>query len=372
MSEHIVVIGAGAVGCLTALELVHRGWQVTLLDRGRLGGEASWAGGGILFPLLPWHYAEPVNRLALAGTMQYPALCAELYDATGIDPEFQACGMLALADYGGDAALQWCASHAVPAQRQNDALWLPKVGQVRNPRLLKALRARLLTLGVHLLEHCELAPLQAPGSRIVGWESTHGKRIEAAAYVLTAGAWSRSLLGPHALWLEHKPIRGQMLLYKLAAPVLSHILYQEDFYLVQRRDGLLLAGSTMEDVGFDKSTTPEAAAYLHARATKLLPVLRDFSPVMHWSGLRPGAPDNLPVIARHPAFDNLYLNTGHFRYGVTMAPASAEILARLVGGVLPPPDSCTYPYPASGQQKPLIQQDKGRNVEETTLREDEA
>lgn len=346
---HVVVIGAGAVGCLTALELARRGWRVTLAERGALGREASWAGGGILFPLLPWKYLEPVNRLALAGAAQYPALCAELHETTGIDPEYQACGMLALADYGGTAAVQWCRAHGVAAQLQQDALWLPQVGQVRNPRLLQALRVRLLAVGVRVMEHAELAPLRTAGGRLTQWEMTDGSRIEADAFVLTAGAWSRQLLGPHALELQHKPMRGQMLLYRLPAPVLTHILYHEDFYLIQRRDGFLLAGSTVEDVGFDKSTTAEVATRLHAHALALLPALRDQAPLRHWSGLRPGAPDNLPVIARHPAFDNLYLNTGHFRYGVTMAPASAEILARLVCAEPPRDSAFTYPYPEGAQ-----------------------
>src|SRR5512139_3946501 len=119
----------------------------------------------------------------------------------------------------------------------------------------------------------------------------------------------------HAMTIGHKPMRGQMLLYRLAEQPLSHILYREDFYLIPRLDGHILAGSTVEDVGFDKSTTQDAAAELAAKACALLPELARAPLVKHWSGLRPGSPDNLPVIARHPQFDNLYLNTGHFRYG---------------------------------------------------------
>ena len=117
-------------------------------------------------------------------------------------------------------------------------------------------------------------------------------------------------------------MRGQMLLYRLAPDRLPHIRYREDFYLIPRRDGHILAGSTVEDVGFDKSTTASTAAQLAAKAAALLPALADAPIVKHWSGLRPGSPDNIPVIARHPHIENLYLNTGHFRYGVTMAPAT--------------------------------------------------
>jgi glycine oxidase len=163
--------------------------------------------------------------------------------------------------------------------------------------------------------------------------------------VLTAGAWSRGLLGGHAMDIRIKPMRGQMLLYRLAPGTLEHILYSEDFYLIPRRDGHILAGSTVEDVGFDKSSTPQAAADLRRKASRLLPALADAPVVKHWSGLRPGSPENIPTIARHPNFDNLYLNAGHFRYGVTMAPASAEMLADLMAG-RPPALAADYAFPA--------------------------
>jgi glycine oxidase len=322
----------GVVGCLSALELAIRGAQVTLVDKGELGRESSWAGGGILFPLLPWKYSEPVNRLALAGAAAYPTLCRELLQATGIDPQYAACGLLALEDYGGEAALDWCRSHHVAAEPRAGGLWLPGVSQVRNPRLMQALRAKLESYGVRIVENTELAPLPGQGKSLSAWMDSSGRRFEADAFVLTAGAWSRELLGEHALAIEIKPMRGQMLLYRLAPGVLQHILYQDDFYLIPRQDGHILAGSTVEEAGFDKSTTPEAASDLHRKATCLLPALAGTPIVKHWSGLRPGSPENMPVISRHPCFDNLWLNTGHFRYGVTMAPASAQILADLMDG----------------------------------------
>lgn len=332
MQSRALIVGAGVVGCLSALALARRGWRVTVAERGAVGGEASWAGGGILFPLMPWDYAEPVNQLAFAGAAGYPALCAELLEATGIDPEYQACGMLAVQDPATAAHLTWCRAHAVAAQLDGNALWLPAVAQLRNPRLVKALHARLLQLGVELHEHTELEPLAADGGRLAGWRSTAGQVFEADAYVVTSGAWSRHLLGQHASDIAIKPMRGQMLLYRLPPGTLPYILYHDDFYLIPRRDGHILAGSTVEDVGFDKSTTAEAFAALSAKAHELLPQLAEAPLLQHWSGLRPGSPDNLPTIGRHPQFDNLYLNAGHFRYGVTMAPASAERLCALLGG----------------------------------------
>lgn len=341
----VLIIGAGAVGCLSAMAFVKRGARVTLVERGELGMESSWAGGGILFPLLPWHYSEAVNRLAMAGAACYPALAEELRTTTGIDPEYTVSGMLIHPDFfDAEAAQQWCAGHGVIAEIREGKLWLPQVGQVRNPRLMQALRASLESRGVRIVENTELTPLQADGERIAAWTDTGGQRYEADAFVLTAGAWSRGLLGEHALDIRIKPMRGQMLLYRLAPGTLEHILYREDFYLIPRRDGHILAGSTVEDVGFDKSATPEAAADLHRKASHLLPALADAPIVKHWSGLRPGSPENIPTIDRHPSFDNLYLNTGHFRYGVTMAPASADMLADLMDG-RPPALADDYAFP---------------------------
>jgi glycine oxidase len=347
MTSRAVVIGAGAVGCLSAVALARRGWQVTLVDAGVVGGESSWAGGGILFPLLPWRYGDPVNRLALAGAAAYPALSEQLQDRTGIDPQYQVSGMRVLPDFGGDAAFAWCLEHGVVAELSEGTLWLPTVAQARNPRLMQALRAFIEVSGIKLLENTKLLPLQEPVGKISRWSSIDGQSLAADVFVLTAGAWSGELLGKKTLGIPVKPMRGQMLLYQLPPGTLQHLLYHDDFYLIPRRDGNILAGSTVEDVGFDKSTTTAAAADLHHKASRLLPALAKAPVIKHWSGLRPGSPENVPIIASHPDFDNLYLNTGHFRYGVTMAPSSAEILAAKVCGDALPVWVDDYMFPST-------------------------
>ncbi len=125
-------------------------------------------------------------------------------------------------------------------------------------------------------------------------------------------------------------MRGQILLYEQTSEKFAHIVYKDGFYLVPRQDGLLLAGSTLEDVGFDKNTTEEVKLALQIKAETILPGLKNASILKHWSGLRPGTPENLPTIAAHQTIQNLYLNTGHFRYGLTMAPASAQRIASLM------------------------------------------
>ena len=318
---------------MTALELHSLGFQVTIVERNTIAaqtsGEASWAGAGILFPLLPWFYKDEVNALSLAGAALYPEICQNLLAETGIDAEYLQSGMLVKAPFDAALAQSWCAKNGVAFQQQGNDLLLPNVAQVKPPHLLQALKACLLQRGVTLIEQTQLEPLPACET-IDGWRTSTGADLSADAFVVTSGAWSFELLKETASELNIKPMRGQILLYQLPANTLENIVYQEGFYLAQRRDGYLLAGSTLEDVGFDTGTTETVKLALQAKAEAILPSLKHAPVIKHWSGLRPGTPDNVPTIARHPTIKNLYLNTGHFRYGLTMAPESARRLAELI------------------------------------------
>jgi len=339
MAKSVIVVGGGIVGCLTALALRDRGCQVTLVERNvvaaQTSGESSWAGAGILFPLLPWMYKDAVNQLAMEGASLYPALCERLLNETGIDPEYTQSGMQILLSFDEEVAINWCENYQVPVEKKADGLLLPTIAQVRPPHLLQALRQILIQNGVSLLENTLLEPLKSI-EKIDSWETSTGLVLEADAFVVTSGAWSFDLLKDTAAGLNIKPMRGQILLYDVSnQPVLEkleNIIYSNGFYLVPRRDGLLLAGSTLEDVGFDKNTTEAVKQELQTKAESIMPSLKHATIRKHWSGLRPGTPDNLPTITAHPSIKNLYLNTGHFRYGLTMAPASALRVAALVLG----------------------------------------
>ena len=333
MKQHIMVIGGGIVGCMTAKELVSRGFKVTIVERNQIAaqtsGESSWAGAGIVFPLLPWMYRDEVNQLALAGASLYPQVCEQLRAETGIDPELTQSGMLIKPPYHLAIAKQWCEKNQIAYQQAGDDLLLPSVLQVRNPRLLQSLRQWLILHDVTLIERTQLAPIQET-KELNACHTITGETMQADAYVVTSGAWSFELLKDTAANIQIKPMRGQILLYQLPKQTLQHIVYQDGFYLVPRRDGFLLAGSTLEDVGFDTNVTENAKQEMQAKAEALLPELKHAVIHKHWSGLRPGAPENIPTISQHPTIKNLYLNTGHFRYGVTMAPASAKMLVDLL------------------------------------------
>ncbi|MBI3222529.1 MAG: glycine oxidase ThiO [Nitrosomonadales bacterium] len=336
-----LIIGAGAVGLTSALALLQQGYRVTLVERGAVGQEASWAGGGILAPLCSWDYPEAVTLLAHRSMAMFDDAAFRLYAATGIDIEHQHSGMLVLPPFDEQRALQWCKQHFfdciavdlagyLPTQ-QGAGLLLPEVSQVRNPRFLRALHERVKLFGGVILERQEVDKFDVSGERVAGLRTAQGM-LHAGCYIVTAGAWSTALLGEHALGLDVRPIRGQMLLFKFDAPPFQHILVQGSLYFIPRRDGHVLVGSTLEDAGFDKSTTVEARDGLLQAARAIFPDWHESALLRHWAGLRPGSPDNIPTIGRHPRLANLYANCGHFRYGVTMSLASAELLLNEIEG----------------------------------------
>lgn len=330
-----------------ALALLLRGCKVTLIERGETGAESSWAGGGILSPLLPWDYAEPVARLALRSMAQYPDWVAAIESRTGLDAEYWRCGMRVVAPVAADAALAWCAAHDLEARLDRDGdLLLAGVAQVRNPRLVAALDAAVRALGGVVHAQCTATGVETQGRRATAVRTSRGT-FAADSVVLASGAWAGTGLAGLPGVPGVRPIRGQMLLFKLAPGVLDTVIYHDGLYLIPRRDGHILVGSTLEDAGFDKSTDAATAARLHAAAAALLPALVAAQPVRQWAGLRPGAPDNIPLICRHPDVDNVFVNAGHYRYGVTMAPASAELLADLTEGKAPALDPAPYSWAAA-------------------------
>ena len=342
LSPDFLIIGAGAVGLASALELARRGARVTVLDRAHAGAESTWAGGGILSPLLPWQYGDAVNALSEYSRALFPDWIARQEASSELNAEFRVSGMLVLPPFSAVEAGAWCARHGwrsevrssgdfLPTMDAQDALWLPDVAQARNPRLAHVLRAAAVAQGVDIVEATEVTGLVAEQGRVFRVTTTQGD-FSAAGFVVAAGAWTGALPGLEALSESVFPVRGQMLLFKLAPDSLRTIVLQNGRYLIPRLDGHVLAGSTLERSGFDKSTTESAKHDVMAFAAGILPALSDLVMVRHWSGLRPGSPDNVPTIASYPGYNNLFINSGHYRYGVTMAPGSAMLLADLIEG----------------------------------------
>lgn len=355
-----LIVGAGIMGLMTALHLAEAGLRVAILEQGEAPGrEASWAGGGIISPLYPWRYPDPVNVLAAYGQRHYPALAAALAEATGIDPEYQACGLLMLdtperplRDMPPAWPARWgqrCeALGAADAGRIQpglglaaDALWWPAIGQIRNPRLIKALLRRLQQLEVPVLTRSEVTEIQVRAGRVVGVESRAGT-LAASRVIVTAGAWSGRLLARTGQDLPVEPVKGQMLLFRGSPGLLCGMIMAGDHYLIPRLDGRILAGSTLELTGFDNSTTPAAGDLLWERACRILPELARLPVERQWAGLRPASPEGVPFIGPVPAAEGLYVCAGQFRNGIVMAPASAALLRDLVLDRPPALDPAPY------------------------------
>lgn len=342
-----IIVGGGVIGMLSARELARAGCRVSIVERGALGGEASWAGGGILSPLYPWRLPEPVTALAAWGQRHYPELARELAADTGIDPQWERSGLLVLDTDESVPAMEWAARHRVALEPVEDparitalepacrpatgALWLPEVAQIRNPRLIRALRADLERRGVPLYEQTTVTSLLRHGDHIEGVRTRHWT-LHADAVIVAAGAWSNRVLGELDIHVDVGPVRGQMLLYRTAPGTIRHILLAAGHYAIPRRDGLVLIGSTIEEAGFEKETTPEAREELRQAAESLAPVLAGCGIERHWSGLRPGSADEIPYIGPVPGVQGLFLNAGHFRNGLLLAPASARLMADIVLG----------------------------------------
>lgn len=360
MQSDCIVVGGGLIGLFCARELARSGLRVLLLERGQLGREASWAGAGVLAALEPQTTPTALQALLSYSQERYADLARDLQTETGIDPEWTRSGLLLVGPDAGSQALAWktmgepvealdlaALPGLEPALSIPGPAWrVSAVGQIRNPRLLRALRCALAAASVAVREHCEVRALRHTKGHILGVE-TVGERIDAGTVVIAAGPWSRSLLDGLPYPPLIFPVRGQMLLYRTPPGTLRHIVQHGEVYLVPRRDGTMLVGSTVEHVGFDKTATGEARAALHAAAGALIPALARRPIVDHWAGLRPGSGTGLPVIAGHPEVRGLYANTGHFRNGLVLAPSSARLLCDLILGRVPivAPEPFAWPAP---------------------------
>jgi glycine oxidase len=355
MSKHpdVVVVGGGIIGLSVAYFLANDGASVTVLDRGDLGAEASWAGAGILPPGNPDRAATHLDKLRAIGSAGFAAFSAELRERTGIDNGYRRCGgieFLQPEDEGLPAL--WKAEgiavysltregvarlEPALAPVPGPAFLLPDTAQVRNPWHLRALIAACRELGVNLRPHTPVAGWERGVGRVVGARLGNGDIVTGGRYLLAAGAWSEAFLellgqAPHL-----HPVRGQIVLFKHPRPgVLGRVLTLGKEYLVPRGDGRILVGSTEEpEASFEKGNTPDGVAKLRELAVRTVPALGQAEVEKCWSGLRPGSPDGLPFLGGVPGWADVFVAAGHFRAGVQLSLGTGRAMAELMTGKEP-------------------------------------
>jgi glycine oxidase len=347
----VVVVGAGIIGSIVALRLAQRGGSVTMVDRGVLGGEASTAAAGILGPQLEASGPGPLLDLALASRALYPKLAAELRGKTGIDVGFERCGALAVAlDERGEVNLDerigWQVARRLAVRRLSGdearavepalgaavraALEFPDEARVDARALTRACVEAATDAGVRFLDGRRVRRVIVERGSAVGVD-VEGERLAAGTVVIAAGSWSGLLEGADLPPLVVTPVRGQVV--SLAAPpsLLQRIVAVHGRgYLVPRHDGTVLAGSTMEHVGFDKAVTVAGIARILSLATALTAWLADAPIAGSWSGFRPDTEDHLPLLGETASTRRLVFATGHFRNGILLAPITGQAIAELI------------------------------------------
>ncbi|MCF6202801.1 MAG: FAD-dependent oxidoreductase [Methylococcaceae bacterium] len=356
-TTEITIIGSGIIGLLTAREFLQAGYSITLIDKSLSGQESSWAGGGILLPLYPWRQEKAISTLVIKSISNYSTLSNELYNSTQINPEWYDCGLLICKNPDIELATNWCTTYQIPFQetipsfinnfntKTKNPLWMPTIAQARNPRLLKSLKVYLLNAGVKFIENSEVINCELKNNNI-NTLSTNKEKIKVNQLIISTGAWTGKLakqLLPTSLHSpEIHPVKGQMLLFNANPDTLPHMVLDNDHYLIPRRDGKILVGSSVEHSAFDKCTTKETKEKLFTFATELFPILKNFPLCNHWAGLRPGTKKGIPYIDKHPEIKNLAINAGHFRNGLVMGPASAQLIADLILDRTPCVDPAPY------------------------------
>lgn len=376
MKTDVVVMGAGAIGLATAYELARRGKAVVVVDRDALPEPAagssdapyrsasSWAAAGILPPANLDAATDPIERLRGFSHGLFPELTARLKAETGIDPLFARCGGWYLSDTAGETASMvgmvsfWrdlnieCGELELSdlvrrepalkpwtdAQPNARAWWVPDECQISPPLFLQALYRACRMLGVTFMDRsCVVDVSDVDGGVTIAVDvRNRGQRtIHADQAVVCGGVWSGRIADRLMLSNSLVPVRGQMLLLKTEALIITSIINFGQRYLVPRRDGAVLVGSCEEEVGFQHGTTPPVLAQLRQFAREVCPAMKSAREIGAWSGLRPLTFDGFPMIGKLPDSGSIYVATGHFRSGIHLSPGTATCLADMMLGTRP-------------------------------------
>jgi glycine oxidase len=356
----VLVIGAGIIGNAVAWRLARAGADVTVVERGRAGQEASWAAAGMIAPQAEADGAGPFLRFCVEGKKAFEAMLPELIAQSGIDPEYDAgSGVLYVAlnetdraELAGRAAWQREAGLQVeeisgdraraitPAisPKAIYALYLPHENRVENRQLTQAFLNAALKAGARLTEDSRVDSIETRGGKFSGLRLQGGDLIEGDVAVNAAGSWASVIRGTEADHVRLHPVRGQIVCFQARPNLVGPSIFSLRGYAVPRRDGRVLAGSTREMARWSKDVTLEGMESIVHAARDMLPALSGMRFREAWAGLRPATSDFLPVLGPSPTVPGLYYATGHFRSGILLAAITGGVLAAMVIGERPEVD----------------------------------
>jgi glycine oxidase len=353
----VIIIGGGIIGLSLSIALRKRGATVLIVERGEPGREASHAAAGMLadFPLEMPTVLQP---LASASARMYPEFVHELQDETGINVDLRDQGTIVFAT---TQHLHEHPSLATDRPLPSPLNQLePALGRVNLPAIYlkersvdpRALTAAALKAARHrdvdISSGTAVTEVLLANGRASG-VGTAKTSYSAPVIVNCAGAWAGQL-PPHEF--PTRPVKGQMLsLAGASRDLLRHVIRAPEIYLVPRGDGRILAGATVEEAGYDKRTDADTIQRMHQAAIHLVPALAQARILEAWAGLRPGSPDNLPILGATPT-PGYFVATGHFRDGILLTPVTAQVMAQMVTGGQPEYDVSAF-SPARFQNSPL-------------------
>ena len=344
----IIVIGGGLIGSALAFCLARAGRRVIVLDRGEPGREASRAAAGMLTAQSHFKEADDFSRLCLASRELYPKYLREIRETSGIHIDYFDRGTLVVAlrneewqeldrSFAEQRRLQLPVEKLPPEKVRHmvtglnpeveGGLYVPGDHWVDNEVLTEASLEACRRVGVRLIADTEICEAALDGDRVVYISSTT-RRFSADQFVLAAGCWSGQVAQLFKMNLPVRPIRGQMLEFQTNRE-LPYTVWSGPWYLVPRGEGRLLAGSTIEDAGFDTSVTADGLLSILAGTLRLAPWLREARFCRAWAGLRPDTRDHAPILGRGE-LSNLVIATGHYRSGILLAPITAQLISDLI------------------------------------------
>src|SRR3984893_15597360 len=340
----VAIAGGGLIGGTIAFELARAGLDVALFDRQAPGEGSSWAAAGILSPAPENAGMISTVPLGRASLRLYPKLVAAVEEISGQNVGFRARGTLE-ALFSTDAqeklstiiALHHGLGLKAEPVRADDAremepalspeveaaVFRPDEACVDNRALTKAVLVAAERSGAKIFPGSNVQSIAEDGVRCAGL-MVNGEKVESRCTIIAAGCCSAEIEGA-ADCAPVRPAKGQMIALRAASLSIERVLWSDDVYLVPRNDGRILAGATVEYVGFEKNVTAGGLQKILTAALQLAPALADAQLEETWAGLRPDAPDHLPIIGPTD-LDGLLIATGHFRSGILLAPISAQLI----------------------------------------------